>query len=127
MASIVNDYFKRFYPNPIDAEKMEYRSMGSFGGFEYCDRTISTIFPEIVCADGLTLSVQGHFGAYSYPRDDFADEYSEVEVMCRPDADELFATYGRSPDIVGGNVIWPYVPVEIVEAVIARHGGLAGA
>lgn len=121
---IVNAYFRRFYP-PDWNTAWECRgyteAMREYTG----DRsTHSTIFPSIKCADGLTMSVQGHWGAYSYPRDDFADEYREVEIMAPPKADELLAPYERECNAVGDEMIYPYVPVTVVVAVIEKHGGL---
>lgn len=126
---IVNAYFKRFYPADA-ATSWETRALGSFCGREYIgDRVAahSAIFPPIVCADGLTLSVQGHFGAYSYPRDDFADKYEQVEIMGKKKADELLAPYERDCNSVGDEMIYPYVPTAVIVAVIEKHGGIKGA
>jgi hypothetical protein len=121
MTDIVNAYFKRFYP-PAELLRSAYPE---YTGNEWLSIRVEgyrNIFPEMVCKDGLRLSVQGHYGAYSSPRDDWADEYSQVEVMCRPDADELFANYDNYA--VGDEVIYPFMPVKVVAAVIEKHGGL---
>lgn len=124
MADIVNDYFKRFYPDPIDRSRFEYTSM--LGGMErYNVNGVSSIFPEMVCADGFKMSVQGHYGAYSCPRDDFADHYSSVEVGFPSEREDLLM-----PFIDGGEetdpttTVYGYVPIGIVEKVIEKHGGL---
>jgi hypothetical protein len=124
MSDIVNDFFRNHYPSDWDTS-WEMRSLGAGGyGREYNgDReTNSRIFPEMVCTDGFRMSVQGHYGAYSYPRDDFADSYFQVEIMCKPEA--RFEVLGRGYD-VGDARIYPYVPVKVVIEVIGGHGGLA--
>lgn len=120
MSDLVNDYFKRFYPPNLDRSRFRYASVG----LEYEIRDGSTIFPAMVMVDGLKLSVQGHYGAYSYPRDDFSESYGSVEIMGPPKADELLAPYERECNAVGDEMIYPYVPVEVVCAIIGKHGGL---
>lgn len=121
MTDIVNDYFKRFYP----ADWKDAWSMDSIGRRYTGDTKASTIFPKIECADGFSLSVQGHHGAYSNPRDDFAPRYETVECMGDPKADELLAPFER--DCNGGSdwMVYPYVPVEVIVALIEKHGGLS--
>ncbi|NTG07181.1 hypothetical protein [Rhizobium rhizogenes] len=117
----INVYFRKFYPEDADANwEMEY-CVGSYAR-RYRGASGKTIFPAIECADGFKLSVQGHFGAYSFPRDDFADldGYSLVEVMSPHEPD--FMVRGSQ---VGEEFIYGYVPVERVLAVIEKHGGCA--
>jgi hypothetical protein len=123
MTDIVNDFLRKYYP--ADAfTAWEMRSLGSDYGREYTgDRNAnSRIFPEMECADGFKMSVQGHFGAYSYPRDDFAESYSQFEIMSK--AEPVLEALGRGYD-VGEYRIYPYVPLEAVLRVIESHGGLA--
>lgn len=123
----INEYFKRFYPADWQTAGYEFSSM--LGGMSRYNGAVETIFPRIHCADGVSLSVQGHYGAYSSPRDDFADEYTAVEVGFIEDAEgkptappaEEWARYagGEFPSSVYG-----YVPVNVVEAFITAHGGM---
>jgi hypothetical protein len=117
---LVNSHFKKFYPKQIDPMNFRYESVGE----SYNDKSVSNIFPEMVCVDGFKMSVQGHWGAYSAPRDDFADKYSRVEIMCA--VEPLFDAI-RPGEPVDGEVIYPYIPIDVVLAVIEKHGGLAGA
>lgn len=121
---ILNEFFHRHYP--IDAQTAwKLRSCGGNYGREYVgDRSANRpIFPEIVCADGFRFSAQGHFGAYSHPRDDFADEYATVEVMTAPDAEPMFIECdGHTNDEYS---LYGYVPINVVLAVIEKHGGIA--
>lgn len=119
---VVNAFFKCFYP--ADWQDMSrYSYSGVCGGREYKDRVVKTVFPSMVCTDGLSMSVQGHMGAYSEPRDDFSEQYTSVEIMASNDADEALNAYADY-DFGDGRRIFAYVPVEIVGQVIERHGGL---
>lgn len=125
MSDFVNEYFKRFYPAKIDPAKMTFSSM--LGGmWQYDDNSVSKIFPKMVCADGFSMSVQGHWGSYSRPRDDFADRYSEVEVGFPSErVEELMPYIDGGEDADPTQSVYGYVPVEVVEKIIAAHGGLS--
>ena|ERR1700677_2096318 len=122
MTDIVNAFFRRFYPPDAATNWRSKWGPGRTVMREYCgDRDKwSTIFPRMKCADGLTLSVQGHSGGYSEPRDDFADHYERVEVL-----GPLNKEFGRAGESCGNDEwLYGYVPIAAVEAVIAAHGGL---
>lgn len=125
---MLNEYFKQFYPANLADCETEFTTM--LGGMQRV-KSADNIFPQIVCQDGVHLSVQGHYGAYSTPRDDFADDYSRVEVgyikdannekMAPPESWREFADGEFPSDIYG------YVPVAVVEQFIADHGGIKAA
>lgn len=79
--------------------------------------------PRIVCADGFSLSVQAGAMAYSTPRQDGLLQYDAVEVGF-PSA--------RVPELLAyaedleepTQTIYPYVPVDLVNAIILSHGGV---
>lgn len=120
---IVNAYFRRFYPEPLDRKKFEFDTI--LGGmWYYNDCSVSKIFPPLKCADGFSISVQGHRGAYSCPRDDFADEYTAVECGF-PSAHEPLLDEYQEGDGDPTDTVYGYVPVSVVLAVIEKHGGLA--
>lgn len=122
MADIVNEFFRQHYPpDAFTAWQMRSLGAGSYGREYTGDRSNSAVFPEMECADGFKMSVQGHYGAYSFPRDDFAENYSQLEIMCP--REPVFEELERGYD-VGDARIYPYVPVEIVERAIAAHGGM---
>jgi hypothetical protein len=89
---------------------------------------VSTIFPRIVCVDGVSLSVQGHLGSYSRPRDDFAEIYLQVEVGFFEDAKGEALTPPESwREYADGDFpssVYGYVPLRLVEDFIAEHGGI---
>lgn len=122
MSDIVNEYFRKFYPPDWDTN-WETQYTGWSYDRRYCgDRygpDVSVIFPRIVCGDGFSMSVQGHSGGYSRPRDDFADEYSMVEIL-GPECSD----FGEGSPC-GEEWLYGYVPVEKVIAVIEAHGGIA--
>jgi hypothetical protein len=124
MTDLVNDYFKRFYPAKIDGAKMEFDSM--LGGmWRYNDYDVSKIFPPMVCADGFSMSVQGHCGSYSHLRDDFAKSYSAVEVGFPSAREELLMPYiDGGEDTDPTETVYRYVPIAVIEQIVAAHGGL---
>ena len=79
-----------------------------------------------VCKDGVSLSVQSSRMHYCEPRND-EGPYSLVEVgyvkgadgvqFCPPDSWKDYADLGFPSDVYG------FVPVELVKAFIAKHGG----
>lgn len=73
--------------------------------------------PHIFCKDGLELSVQASSGHYCAPREDNAEEYTHVEVLCPVLTVRSLCKYST-----GG--VCAMVPVEAVDNVIKRHGGI---
>jgi hypothetical protein len=122
---IVNSYFKQFYPEEINAEDFRFTTM--LGGMkQFCPilpTEIDTIFPRMEMIDGFSMSVQGHFGAYSQPRDDFAEKYFTVEVGFPSNAEELLMSFADDSDNPT-ETVYGYVPISIIEEIIAKHGGL---
>ena len=85
----------------------------------------------IVCQDGFGMSVQASVSHYCSPRDD-KGPYSAVEVGFPTAYEELLRAYVEpSFNDVGETVeetqwtesVYGYVPVEVVSAVIEKHGG----
>lgn len=122
MSDPINAYFHRFYPTNLDPERFRFCDMVM--GEEYDAPDDETrrkrIFPAIVCADGFVMSVQGHFGAYSRPKDDFADKYENFEVLCPEEP--LLSGY-MDTDLGDRGVNHAHVPLDVVLAVIEKHGG----
>lgn len=76
------------------------------------------IRPHAKCKDGFHISIQA--GAYHYcaPRRDLKDcEYTLLELGCPSEWEELIEKHR-----VG--TIYPYVPIEVVEQVVKKHGGI---
>lgn len=132
MSDLVNDFFRRFYPPDLDRNKFEPDWLpGGSTGFRYPGRDN---FPAMECADGFSMSVQGHFGAYSTPRDDYAESYSAVEVYCLSEPEPLLndhdnerrRAFGFDTTEQRAGIDQPsaYVPIAVIEAIVAKHGGL---
>jgi hypothetical protein len=84
-----------------------------------------TVRPAIVCGDGLTLSVQASATHYCWPRDIYGP-YSEVEIGF-PSAEISEIMQWAETPATPLETVYGYVPVEVVDAVIAAHGGIANA
>ena len=88
------------------------------------------IHPLVVCADGFSMSVQAHGGAYCSPREEDAARYDAVEIGFPSEAEPLLLRYmeggysedGAEPDPTQS--VYPYVPSSVVNLVLAKHGGM---
>ena len=82
--------------------------------------------PRIQCKDGFTISVQGADGAYCLPREDCPDTpYTHVECGYPETGTGLgdaVLTEGLREYFDHG--VYPYVPIEIVQAELNAHGGI---
>ena len=77
----------------------------------------------VVCADGFTMSVQAHAGAYCIPRMTGAPVYREVEVGFPSIEEPMLMKWAEEAHRPTGTV-YGYVPVQVVTNVIAKHGGI---
>ena len=78
--------------------------------------------PRVHCADGFSVSVQASQFHYCRPRIDNAEKYEEVELGYPSAADDLIIDYAE--DNFYTNTVYGYVPVEIVDKLIEKHGGI---
>lgn len=82
--------------------------------------TLSGIFVRgcLECNDGFTMSVQASRAHYCAPKALLPDcDYTHVEAGFTSDTEGLLAMYKA-----GG--IYPYVPIEVIDQVIRKHGGI---
>lgn len=81
---------------------------------------IHHIFPPVICKDGYFMSVQAGMFMNSSPEEDLEDfGYDCVEVYSsEEDTTELQWFANSSKDTFG------YVPTEVVDKIINKHGGL---
>ena len=80
--------------------------------------------PQIECHDGFTISVQAHAGSYCQRN----AKGKLVTVECgfpstKPKTPE-FLLYAESNNDYT-ETVYPYMPVEVVEAELKAHGGIA--
>jgi len=81
---------------------------------------------RITCNDGFSMSVQANRHCYCTPRQDLLDgEYKDVEIGFPSQEEELINELAECPSDYTGSV-YGYVPIETVEAVIEKHGGMKG-
>jgi hypothetical protein len=82
-----------------------------------------SLAPRVECADGFIMSVQVSESHYCSPRENDAVDYSSVEVGFPSEREELLMSFAEEENDPTGTV-YGYVPVSIVDEVIAKHGGL---
>ena len=82
------------------------------------------VVPKIVCADGFNISVQG--GTHSHycsPRET-CNFYQEVECGYPSEREETLMPYCEcSSDPL--QTVYGYVPIDIVEEIVKKHGGIS--
>ena len=79
--------------------------------------------PHIFCADGFEMSVQAGAGLYCEPRMNLeSGEYAACEVGYPSQKEELLMPYIED-STEPTKAVYPYVPVEVIEQVIEKHGG----
>lgn len=76
------------------------------------------------CADGFTMSVQATYGHYCRPRVSDATLYEAVEVGYPSEPDALLTPFAECPEGNLTQTVYGYVPVTVVDEVVAKHGGL---
>lgn len=84
----------------------------------------SWLTKRLICKDGFEMSVQASNVHYCSPRIDNADYYSEVEVgfPTTVEAELIYYAEDRRHLL---KTVYSYVPVELVEKIINKHGGIA--
>ena len=103
----INDYLIR------------HESFRRFGA-EY---EFKNLAPKVVCADGFTMSVQASETHYCHPRQN-RGPYFDVEIGFPSQPEPLIMEYAEDTNDYTG-MVYGYVPVSIVDAVIEKHGGLS--
>ena len=78
---------------------------------------------RVICADGFSMSVQAHNGAYCSPRMNNAEKYTSVEIGFPSQRESMLMEFAEEVNDPTGTV-YGYVPVQTVTNVIAKHGGI---
>tara|TARA_R110000751_G_scaffold305649_1_gene422383 strand:- start:620 stop:1264 length:645 start_codon:yes stop_codon:yes gene_type:complete len=80
--------------------------------------------PLLRCADGFTMSVQASERHYCTPLND-TGPYTEIEIGFPNMLEPLLIPFQDEPTYnAPTESVYCYVPVEIIDEVIAKHGGL---
>lgn len=110
----------------VSAEKFrKYDSLRAFlrETYELVYGVVQAVRPHIFCEDGFEMSVQAGSGLYSAPRGNLeSGEYTACEVGFPNRKEELLMPYAEDPETPTESV-YAYVPVEVIEQVIEKHGG----
>jgi hypothetical protein len=77
----------------------------------------------MVCADGFSVFVQAHHGAYCYPRSN-EGPWTQFELGYPSRPMPEMGEWIDGADINDTQTVWGFVPIEQVSALIVRHGGL---
>ena len=89
--------------------------------------TTSSRLPQIVCSDGFEMSVQVGFSLYCKPKK-VAKRYSAVEIGFpsehEPLIEEFAETFHQEDEKDYTDMVYPYVPVKVVNKVLKKHGGI---
>ena len=79
--------------------------------------------PRLYCNDGFSISVQASAFHYCRPRLNGVQDYESVELGYPSEVDELIKEYAED-DLDYTETVYGYVPIEIVEELINKHGGI---
>lgn len=79
---------------------------------------------RVQCVDGYSMSVQASECHYCTPCVSGYIEYNCVEIGFPSSEESLLSQYAESPD-EPTETVYGYVPIEVVDAVIEKHGGFA--
>ena len=81
--------------------------------------------PRIECKDGFTISVQANDGAYCTPREDYPSEpYTHVECGYPSQSPTTKALREYAEGANDTETVYPYVPIEVVQAELDAHDGI---
>lgn len=81
--------------------------------------------PMVVCKDGFKVSIQASAGHYCYPRidTDRSIPYEKVELGFPSEAVPEWLEYAEE-QYDPTDTVYGYVPVELVDIGLAKHGGI---
>ena len=100
---------------------------------EYIKKTYNTsnivdyypfVRTRIQCNDGFSISIQASLCHYCEPRRTFEGPYTEVELGYPSCSEELLIPYMEDDYCKPEDTVYSYVPVEVVDKVIKKHGGI---
>lgn len=87
--------------------------------------------PRVTCEDGWSVSIQAGACFYSIPRSDLASDYAAFELGYPSERDPLLDEWAEvnwldeNAELDYTQSIYPFTPVEVVDKVLEKHGGIA--
>ena len=81
--------------------------------------------PICECADGWRVSIQAGSMFYSVPRETNAGEYLGFELGYPTAEEPLLMDYAEDPE-KPLDTVYPFVPTELIEEALKKHGGVIG-
>ena len=79
---------------------------------------------RVTCNDGFSVSIQASAAHYCHPGITFEGPYTEVELGYPSCSEELLMPYIEDGCCEPKDAVYPYMPVEVVDEVIKKHGGI---
>lgn len=91
---------------------------------EFLKTTQGPIRKVALCSDGFSISIQGSRCHYCSPKLDLDDgNYESLELGFPSESDSLIIKYADHPTVPTKS-IYAYVPMNTVETLIEKHGGI---
>lgn len=101
-----------------------YPTVKAFLESTYNSKERFLVRPSVICNDGFTISIQGGDDFhYCTPRKR-VNEYEAVELGYPSESDPLIMEYAEDP-FNPTNTVYGFVPLDVVEKLIAKHGGIS--
>lgn len=112
--------------NRVEIKSKEEEEMSDVNEFlrdniEYIGLAGGVWRPRLECRDGFSMSVQASSFHYSYPKIDETPFYLRVEVGYPSEPEELLSEWEEEGSKGG---IFGFVPVDVINRVIQKHGGI---
>lgn len=79
---------------------------------------------HVLCRDSFSISIQANHYTYCEPREDKAWPYSTVELGFPSELDDIIDIYAEEYGTT--ETVFGYVPINIVNKLIKKHGGYRG-
>lgn len=79
---------------------------------------------ELVCKNGLTMSVQASSDHYCSPRQDSLSHYDSVEVGYPSRKVDALMEYAERPE-TPTETVYGWVPVDVINKIVDENGGLS--
>jgi hypothetical protein len=79
--------------------------------------------PRVTCNDGFSISIQGGTGYHYCDPRERCNKYYEVELGYPSEADDIIIWYAENKEDLTSTV-YGFVPIETVESLIKKHGGI---